>query len=64
MPGDKKLLENLVIKNKLGFILNSKEEIKTFISNPIKWNPSGANVSFFTRKGQTEALVLKISCFQ
>lgn len=60
VPGDKKLLENLVVENKLGFVLNSKEEIKTFITNPIKWNPSGANVSFFTRKSQTEALVLKI----
>jgi glycosyltransferase involved in cell wall biosynthesis len=60
VPGDKKLLENLVVENKLGFVFNSKEEIKTFITNPIKWNPSGANVSFFTRKSQTEALVLKI----
>lgn len=60
VPGDKKLLENLVIENKLGFVLNSKEEIKTFLTNPLKWNHGNSNVSFFTRKKQSEILCLKI----
>ena len=61
VPGDKKLLENLVTENKLGFVLNSKEEIKSFITNPIKWNPSGANISFFTRKEQTKNFSNKLA---
>jgi hypothetical protein len=61
VPGDKKLLENLVIENKLGFVLNSKEEIKSFVTNPIKWNSCGANVSFFTRQNQTELFVSKLN---
>ena len=60
IPGDKKLLEKLVLDNHLGFVLNTKDEIKSFLLNPTKWNPSDSNISFFMRKKQTEQLTLKI----
>jgi hypothetical protein len=60
IPGDKKLLEKLVLDNHLGFVLNTKDEIKSFLLNPTKWNPCDSNISFFTRKKQTEQLTLKI----
>ncbi|MCF8408702.1 MAG: hypothetical protein K9G36_06965 [Crocinitomicaceae bacterium] len=60
IPGDKKLLEKLVLDNHLGFVLDTKDEIKSFLLNPTKWNPSDSNISFFMRKKQTEQLTLKI----
>lgn len=60
IPGDGKLLERLVLDNNLGFVLNTKEEIKSFLMNPIIWNPSVSGISFFTRKKQAEQLSLKI----
>jgi hypothetical protein len=60
VPGDKKLLENLVIENKLGFVLNSKEEIKTFLINPVQWNSGKSKISFFMRKKQAADFTIKI----
>jgi hypothetical protein len=60
IPGDGKLLERLVLDNNLGFVLSTKEEIKSFLLNPIIWNPSFSGISFFTRKKQAEQLSLKI----
>lgn len=60
VPGDKKLLENLVIENKLGFVLNSKEEIKTFLINPVQWNSGKSKISFFKRKKQAADFTNKI----
>ena len=57
VPGDGKLLDNLITKNKLGTILNTKEDIKALIINKnIKYSPIKDNTSFFTRKNQTKII--------
>jgi glycosyltransferase involved in cell wall biosynthesis len=54
VPGDGKLLENLVLDNNLGFILNSKEEIRSFLLNPTTILLTEKNINQFTRKKQAE----------
>lgn len=63
VPGDGKLLENLVLTNELGFVLNTKDEIKTFLQNPKTINSSNKNLTQFTRKNQTNEfskIILKL----
>jgi hypothetical protein len=54
VPGDGKLLENLVVTNELGFVLNTKDEIITFLQNPKTIISSDKNLNQFTRKNQTK----------
>lgn len=56
VPGDGKLLDNLIIDNNLGFVMNSKEKLKEFIINPIENDVGLSNMNKFTRKNQCRIL--------
>lgn len=61
IPGDNGLLENLIEKNKLGIVLNSKKEIEEFILDPkTNYKLNEKKLSFFTRKNQGRILAKKI----
>ena len=61
IPGDNGLLDKLVIKNKLGKVLNSQEEIIQLLLNPgVDYTPNMLDTSFFTRRNQTNIFVEKI----
>ena len=61
IPGDNGLLDKLVIKNKLGKVLNSQEEIIQLLLNPgVDYTPNISDTSFFTRRNQTNIFVEKI----
>ena len=56
VPGDGKLLDNLIIDNNLGFVMNSEEKLKEFIINPIENDVGLSNMNKFTRKNQCRIL--------
>jgi len=61
IPGDRKLLDNLVSENNLGYILSSKEKIKDFILSPVKPKfPQYDNMQKFTRERQAENFTILI----
>lgn len=61
VPGDNGLLDKLVIKNKLGKVLNSQEAIIQLLLNPgVDYTPNMTDTSFFTRRNQTNIFVNKI----
>ena len=61
IPGDMGLLDDLVIQNNLGQVLNTEDDILNFISNPkVTYTPKKEDTSFFKRKNQAKILVKKI----
>ena len=61
VPGDKSLLENLILDNKLGYVLNNKREIEDLlVHNKIQDLPNKNNLDFFKRKYQTELFAKQI----
>lgn len=57
IPSDNGLLSDLISKNNLGLVLNTREDIKALIINKsVKYNPKKENTSFFTRKNQTKII--------
>ena len=57
IPSDNGLLSDLISRNNLGMVLNTKEDIKGLISNKsVKYSPKKENTSVFTRKNQTKII--------
>jgi hypothetical protein len=54
IPSDRKLLEDLIVKNNLGYSFDSKEDLKQFLLNPKKNKFEPRNLEFFTRKVQAK----------
>jgi hypothetical protein len=56
IPGDGNLLDEMIETKKLGYILNSKEELINFIKQPDTTTNVFSKDDFFKRKTQTGIL--------
>ena len=57
IPGDNGLLDELITKNNLGKVLNTKEDIiEVLMNRDVKYQPKKENTSFFTRENQCRIL--------
>jgi hypothetical protein len=54
LPGDGKLLDKLILSKKIGHIINSKNQLRNFILNPMTLGGSFKKDDFFTRKIQAK----------
>ncbi len=61
MPGDEKLLDELIKHNNLGIVIHSKEELTSLLLNPVKTNKTTNKIDFFLRKNQTKRFIDLIS---
>lgn len=56
IPGDGSQLDELIINNNLGVVINSKEELTLVLQKPIKIDKFSSKIEFFLRKNQSEIM--------
>jgi hypothetical protein len=61
IPGDGKLLDNLIESNNIGKVFNSKVELRDFILQPLKFKEISHSNYFFKRQNQAKNLVSLIT---